>query len=67
MAHLKKYSVFRKRVEEILNVAFDLTESLNLVDDAEGALIENTSSNGEALQAWASSKDIKQPLNLKKT
>lgn len=57
LAHLNKYPALRKRMEEILNVAGDLTESLNLADDAEGALIENSRHlNREALQAWASNK-----------
>jgi len=57
LAHLNKYPALRKRMEEILNVAGDLTERLNLADDAEGALIENSRHlNREVLQAWASNK-----------
>lgn len=57
LAHLNKFPALRKRMEEILNVAGDLTENLNLADDAEGALIENSRHlNREALQAWASNK-----------
>lgn len=44
-------------MEAILNVAEDMTESLNLADDAEEALIEHGRAlNQEALQAWALNK-----------
>lgn len=57
LAHLNKYPAIQKRMEELLNVAGVLTESLNLTDDAEGTLKENSRQlNRKALQAWASNK-----------
>ena len=67
LAQLNKYPSLRRRMEEILNVAGDLTESLNLADDAEGALIENSRHlNREALQAWASNKAMQTEAQFEK-
>ncbi len=54
---LSKHPALKKRIEAILNVSEDLTDSLALADDAEDALIEHGRAlNREALQAWALNK-----------
>ena len=57
LSRLNKHPSLRKRMEAILNVAEDMTGSLRLADDAEGALIAHGRAlNQEALQAWALNK-----------
>jgi hypothetical protein len=57
LSRLNKHPALRKRMEAILSVAEDVTESLDLADDAEDSLIEHGRHlNREALQAWASNK-----------
>jgi len=57
LARLNKHPALRKRMEAILSVSEDLTDSLTLADDAEDALIEHGRAlNREALQAWALNK-----------
>ena len=57
LARLNKHPALRKRMEAILSVSEDLTESLALADDAEDALIDHGRAlNREALQAWALNK-----------
>ncbi len=57
LSRLNKHPALRRRMEAILGVAEDVTESLDLADDAEESLIEHGRHlNREALQAWASNK-----------
>lgn len=54
---LSKHPALRKRMENILNVAIDLDESIELADTAEEHLIEEGRHlNKEALEAWAMNK-----------
>lgn len=54
---LSKHPALRKRMESILSVAVDISESIELADTAEELLIEEGRHlNREALEAWAVNK-----------
>ena len=57
LEQLSKHPALRKRMEQILNVAIDINESIELADTAEERLIEEGRHlNREALEAWAANK-----------
>lgn len=54
---LSKHPALRKRVEQILSIAEDVDERIELADTAEERLIEEGRHlNKESLEAWASNK-----------
>jgi hypothetical protein len=54
---LSKHPLLRKRIENVLTIAADLDESIELADCAEEKLIEiGRDLNQEALHAWANNK-----------
>lgn len=57
LKQLSKHPALRKRMESILSVAVDMTDSIELADTAEERLIEEGRHlNREALEAWAANK-----------
>lgn len=54
---LSKHPALRKRMEQILSIAEDIDESIELADTAEQRLIEEGRHlNKESLEAWAANK-----------
>lgn len=67
LEQLSKHPALRKRMENILNVAVDLNDSIELADTAEEHLIEEGRHlNREALEAWAVNKIDKTAAGFEK-
>lgn len=65
---LSRNPALRSRIENILNVASNLDDSIELADSAEEKLIEiGRHLNREALQEWANNKAVKSSNNFEKT
>lgn len=64
---LSRNPALRSRIENILNVASNLDDSIVLADSAEEKLIEiGRHLNREALQEWANNKAIQSSNNFEK-
>jgi dihydroorotase-like cyclic amidohydrolase len=65
---LSKHPALRKRMEQILNIAEDADEDIELADTAEERLIEaGRHLNKESLEAWANNKVKQSVARFEKT